>query len=172
MTGSKTTNFKLPKLRSRFIKCTLVALYFLAIGIYFYQGFQPYPVDATAPNRLFIPSINLSTPVDDVSKTGQKISVPEVIAGAYSENTNKTLLLGHSSTVFERLGDLKIGDSLVFDDNSYRITKIITVTKAEIDMSDVLAPAEQPTIILMTCTGQHIAGHDYTHRIVITASAI
>ena len=173
MKGSKNTNlrsFKLPKTRSYTIKSALVAVYILTLGIYLYRGFQPYPVDASAPARLLAPSINLSTPVDDVDKNGAKITVPEVIAGAYSENPNKTLLIGHSNTVFDRLSELKIGDQLIFDNHNYAIAKITTVAKENIDMTELLSSAEQPTIVLMTCTGQHISGHDYTHRLIITAT--
>ena len=152
-------------------RAIFLALYALLLGTYLYHGFQPYPVDASADIRLHIPEIHLSAPVNDVSKVDARIEVPEVIAGAYSENPYKTLLVGHSNTVFSRLGDLNIGDEITFDSQAYRITRIITEEKSQIDMSDILAPASTPTIILMTCTGAHIRGHDYTHRLIITATA-
>lgn len=167
-----STTFRLPKTFFHRLRLGFLAAYIFGIGIYLYYGLQPYRVDASAPIRLVVPSINLSTPVDNVTKTGHSLDVPEFIAGAYSENTNKTLLIGHSNTVFERLSDLKIGQRLTFDDQSYQITRIITAAKANISMPDILSPVSTPTVILMTCTGTHLGGHDYSHRLIITAEAV
>lgn len=163
-------SFRLPKTSFLGFRIGFLIALFLLPAIYTYYGFQPYRVDASAPERLFIPSINLSTPVDNVSKNGFSLEVPEIIAGAYSENTNKTLLIGHSNTVFEHLNRLNPGDTLIFDEQTYQIRNITTKAKSEIDMSQILSAAEQPTIILMTCTGQHLSGHDYSHRLIITAT--
>ena len=160
---------KAPRARARII---LPVLYVALLGVYLYHGFQPFSVDASGPIRLSANSINLSTPVDNVEKTGSKIAVPEHIAGAYSESTNKTLLIGHSNTVFDRLGDLKLGDTITFDHTPYQITRIVTEAKANIDMSALLAPEDTPTIVLMTCTGTFVKGHDYTHRLIVTATSL
>lgn len=161
--------FRLPKKPITGFRALFLVACFLLPAFYTYQGLKPFSADAVAKERLFVPSINLSAPVRDVAKTGATIEVPEVIAGAYSEKPNKTLLIGHSNTVFQGLKHLKTGTDIVFDGQIYQIKTIETKTKSEIDMSKILAAAEQPTIILMTCTGQHIKDHDYTHRLIITA---
>lgn len=172
MRGRKTNSFRLPKARFRGLRIAFMAAYLFTLGFYLYHGFQPYQVGASAPERLFIPSIGLSTPVDDIAKIGPALEVPEVIAGAYSENTHKTLLVGHSNTVFTRLKELQTGASLTFDRQNYLVTSVTVKAKSEIDMSEILAPTPEPTLILMTCTGQHLSGHDYSHRLIITAQKV
>ena len=162
----KTTTFSLPVSRRKY--CVL-GLYLLFFSAFLYFGLQPAPVDASATSHLSIPSIQLDTPVETVSKQGRKITVPEVIAGAYSENPNKTLLLGHSNTVFQHLKDLQIGQQITFDNHNYTIKSIDVKQKGDIRMSEILSESDTPTLILMTCAGEHLSGHDYTHRVIITA---
>ena len=161
--------FCLRKRRFSIFRALFLTAYFLLSAFYTYHGLQPYSADTSAEVRLEIPSINLATPVDSVTKTDAKLDVPEIIAGAYSEHPNKTLLVGHSNTVFQGLKNLDLSTTIIFDQKAYQVIDITTKAKEDIDMSEILGPETNDTIILMTCAGQHIKGHDYTHRLIITA---
>ena len=152
-------------------KLRLLAIFLcaFAVGVYLYHGFQPIPVDAEQKTQLEIPTIGLSTPVEEVQRQGNTITAPEVIAGVYQENPSRLLLIGHSSTVFQQLHQVKLGDQITYASQTYTVQDIQTLPKAQINMNQILAPTETPTIVLMTCAGQHLSGHDYTHRLIIEA---
>ena len=168
--------------RHRFSRKTLalvaVFLMYLLGGVaFFYFGFQPaisakdvYAEEAkNAETTLTIPDIGLSSPVSEVKLSGQELEVPEQIAGSYSVHTNKTLLLGHASTVFTDLKNLREGATITYDNKDYLVSTIEIKEKSSILMKEILKEEDRDTIVLMTCSGDHISGNDYSHRLIITA---
>lgn len=160
---------------------TLVAIFFVyfAAGFaFFYFGFKPavsatdaYAKEAeTANSELIIPAINLDIPVTKVGMTDNNLDVPEQIVGSYSVHKNKTLLIGHSTTAFTGLKDLKIGDQVLYNDQTYTVTNIEQKEKASISMKEILKAEEKDTVVLMTCSGEQITKTDFSHRLIITAS--
>lgn len=142
----------------------------IALPVYLYVGLQPrVPADAASYPRLSIASIDLDTPVERLELDGKQLHVPDMIAGSYSSERNKTLLIGHSSTVFEKLDHLEIGQEVNYNDRVYQITTVETLRKEEISMARVLSEANVDTIILMTCAGESLPNQDATHRLIITA---
>ncbi len=127
---------------------------------------------ATATSTLSIPSISLTAPVTTIPFTGPKLDVPEQIAGSYSVHDNKTLIIGHSSTIFQGLKETKIGEKITLNNKMYQIMKIEEKAKSDISMQDVLQEENIDTIILMTCSGESIPGTDgdHTHRLIVTAT--
>lgn len=147
-----------------------VSLYVLAFAVYLVIGLQPaeatqYEVAA----ELDIPSINLTVDVTRLSLNENKLDTPDTIVGSYSRTENKTLLIGHSSTVFDNLKNVKLKDQVNYDGQSYRVVGIHKMEKAEVKMDDLLQRADKDTLVIMTCAGQLLDGGDATHRLVLTA---
>ena len=144
----------------------------LVLPLYLYFGLQPnIPADAASYPRLVIPGIQLDTPVEELELEDRQLNVPDMIAGSYSSEPNKTLIVGHSSTVFEDLDQLEIGQELTYNDRNYEITYLEVLAKEKISMRKVLAGATEDTLILMTCAGESLPNQDATHRLIITARA-
>lgn len=153
-------------------------LYLIVFFAYVFIGFQPMTssatedIDENASGRLLINSISLDTPVVEVSLKDHTLNVPDDIAGSFVKNENKTFLFGHSSTVFKNLKSITFGDTIDYNDHSYKVVNIETRKKEEISMNQVLKAEEKDTVILMTCTGESLGNNDYTHRLIITAEVI
>lgn len=165
--------------RTRIIHMAILSAYFIAGFAFITIGLQPsqsansvYAAEAAgATATLDAPSINLSAPVTDVPLVGKNLEVPEQIAGAYSLHTNKTLIIGHSSTIFSSLKDLQVGQQFTYKSTSFTIKSISEKKKEDISMQEVLSAADTPTVVLMTCSGDTIpnTNGDHTHRLIITA---
>ena len=172
--------------RSRFsrekkIYLAIFATYFLAAFAFVTIGLQPinnassvYAAETeTATNLLIIKKIRLYAPVKNIVMLNDNtLEVPEQIAGAYSVHKNKTLIIGHSSTVFSNLKKLKIGEKISYNGKEYTISSIEKKQKQDVIMKDILKPEETDTLVLMTCSGEKIEGTngDHTHRLIITAN--
>ncbi len=132
------------------------------------KTYQAPAAPANTAGRLYIPSIGLNTPVQTVRLQNHDIPVPATIAGAYSQATNKTLLVGHTPGVFTNLKYLRAGQTFSYNNHTYRIQSVQNLAYAEVNMASILASAAQETVVLMTCAGQ-IYGTTATHRLVIVA---
>ncbi len=148
------------------------ALFFLIMmPIYLFIGMQPtISLDYSGYPNLEIPVIGLNTPVTTLELKNHQLIAPELIAGSFSQHDNKTLIIGHSSSVFEKLNKLKSGDQFVYQDKSYVITNSEVLAKSNVNMQAILAPAPSDTIILMTCAGDPLPNQDATHRLIVTAT--
>jgi len=156
----------------RTIKVVLVLFLTVALPVYLYLGFQPnIPADAASYPQLTITAIGLETPVEELELNGRQLDVPDMIAGSYSSEPNKTLIVGHSSTVFADLDNVEIGQEMTYDGRLYEVTYREILAKNNISMTKVLSEAPVDTIILMTCAGESLPGQDATHRLIITAQA-
>lgn len=152
-------------------KKIFIGVYFLAFAIYLIIGLQP--VGATNYNivgALNIPEINLSSDVAAVEIENGRLETPNNIVGSYSRANNKTFLFGHSSTVFANLNDLKVGDEIVYNDDTFYVSQVDIIPKSEIRMSQLLKTADKNTLVIMTCAGTDLGDGDSTHRLIITAS--
>ena len=97
------------------------------------------------------------------------LTAPDQIAGLYYAAENNTFIIGHSSTIFGSLHNLKLNDQIKLDNHTYKITNLYIQAKDSISMSKVLEPKAIPTLTLMTCHGEKIAENDYTERLILTA---
>ena len=130
--------------------CTLFVVY-LVIGL--------QPADAVEYNitdHLGIASIQLSSDVTSLSVTKNGLETPDSIVGSYQNNRNKTLLIGHSSTVFTRLHEVEVGDTVYYGDKLYRVVNKIVLAKSDINMKDVLKTESIDTLKIMTCAGDDL----------------
>lgn len=158
----------------------LLAFYAIAVPTYLYFGFQPsgdkafaYAEEArTATGSLAIPRINLTAPMADVELNGRVLTAPNYIVGRYQAYDNKVLVMGHSSTVFQRLPEVSVGDEILYDGQSFEIVSKEVKAKSEILMSEILKDEKEPTLVLMTCSGEHLSGQDYSHRLIIYAKKV
>lgn len=153
------------------LRTVLIGLYVVVFGAYVIWGLQPaeaaqsYEISA----ELNIPSISLVSDVTTLQIEDHELKTPNNIVGSFSRAENKTLLIGHSTTVFQNLNNVKIGDEINYDNGIYVVKNIKVLEKANVDMSKILASTEKQTLEIMTCTGDLLDGGDATHRLIITA---
>lgn len=145
-------------------------LYIVAFFAYVIVGLQP----AEAKNyeisgQVVIPSIKLSSDVTTLELVDHKLDTPDAIVGSYSKYSSKIFLVGHSSTVFKNLKNVKLNDYIYYNGASYRIRQIETLAKSDINMNGLLMPAKEQTIVIMTCAGERLGEKDATHRLIVTA---
>ncbi len=103
--------------------------------------------------QLIIPSLDYELPIYEGTEDAQlKKGVGRYIGSAYPGVTDNCVLSGHRDTVFTKLGDLKIGASIIVNtDNglfSYEVTGIRIV---EADDKTVIVPTDVATLTLTTC---------------------
>lgn len=153
------------------ITSVFIALYFIAFSIYIIIGLQPAEAIKSydISGKLSIPSINLDADVTTLTLNEHRLDTPETIVGSYSKAQNKTLLIGHSTTVFADLERLKLNETINYNGSTYRITNIDMVPKSTINMDQLLSAADKDTIIIMTCAGQLYENSDSSHRLLISA---
>ena len=152
-------------------KKVFIGVYFLAFAVWLIVGLQPVgAANYNIVGALSIPEINLSSNVAAVEVENGHLETPNNIVGSYSRADNKTFLFGHSSTVFANLNDLKIGDEINYNGDTFYVSKIDVLPKSEIRMSQLLKTADKNTLVMMTCAGTDLGDGDSTHRLIITAS--
>lgn len=153
------------------LKTVLIGLYAVVFVAYIIVGLKPaeaaqsYEISA----ELSIPSIDLVSDVTTLHLEDHGLETPDSIVGSFSRAENKTLLIGHSSTVFQNLDKVAVADEITYDDDIYIVKQIEILEKSEIDMSKLLAQADENTLVIMTCAGTDLGNGDATHRLIITA---
>ena len=165
---------------ARRVKLGLAIFYAIAIPTFIVVGLQPADTAAevkaseiaSAEEYLSIRSIGLETPVDRVYLKNNTLNAPEYIAGAYHAHANKTLVIGHSLTIFENLDRIRVGDQIDYEDGTYVVTSLETREKSAISMNEILKDEDEPTLILMTCAGERLSGVDFSHRLIVRAEKV
>lgn len=163
------------ELRKRFdLRMIVTILYVVFACAYLAVGFviDLTPADAAeydASTDIHIPVIDLDSDVTTLHLNENVLDTPDTIVGRFTWAENKTLLVGHAGTVFQNLKYLTVGDEIYYDEVWYKVVKMEVKAKAEISMTEILAEAEEETIIIMTCSGQDLGGGDATHRLIVTA---
>lgn len=166
---SRDAEFKLK--RPKFGIFLAISYFVIAAGFSIYV-FMPKIADATSEERLFMPSISLIARVRDIQQENKTLIAPDTIAGAYKSTPRKTVIIGHSSTIFKDLKNLSYEDTFTFDNKKYQITKMEIVEKSTIDMGSIVKDTQNNTVVLMTCYGDPLGDQDYTHRLIITAEEV
>ena len=146
-------------------------VYIMAFAIYVIVGLSPAKAhDYKVSGSFAIPSINLVSDVTTLEITNRKLDTPDTIVGSYSRAQNKTLLIGHSTTVFQNLDRVGMGDELIYNGVSYYVNDIVIRKKEDISMIDLLKKEDNETLVVMTCAGELLGGGEATHRLIVTAS--
>ena len=143
----------------------LAFLVYVAVGIGSTAGAKQYDVES----ELLVPAIDLSSDVTRMELEGRKLNTPDTIVGSYSNHDNKTLLIGHASTVFHDLNKVQADDLVIYHDLMYKVVSIQTFRKDEINMNQLLEAEKVDTIVLMTCAGEDLGNGDATHRLILEA---
>ena len=147
-------------------------LYFAVVAGFTAYVFMPKAVDASSEERLFMPSIGLIARVKDIERTGNQLIAPDTIAGAYQPTNHKTVIIGHSTTIFKGLKDIDDEAEFTFDSVKYKVKSIEIVEKRYVNMEDIVSETPVKTVVLMTCYGEPLGGQDFTHRLVNTAEEV
>lgn len=131
--------------------------------------------DDTNPKTLAvltIPSINLEVAVrEGTGSASLKYSVGHYARSAMPGETGNCVIMGHRNYTygefFNRLNELAAGDTLTLEraGNQYTYT-VDEAFVVEPDDTDVLNPAEDAVLTLITCTPVRIA----THRLIVRCS--
>lgn len=157
----------------RQIKIVMTVFYMIAIPAFIIIGLQPaQAAEVDGLPTLRIDSVGIETPVAESELKDRQLSVPDTIAAVYAENPSKLLLIGHSSTVFQNLKNIEVGDEVSYDGRKYVVKNLEIKLKAKISMKQILAPAERETMIIMTCAGEPLGANDYTHRLIVMAERV
>ena len=152
-------------------KTVLIGLYAVVFAVYVIIGLRPaeaarsYEISA----MLSIPSIGLVSDVTNLQIEDHELKTPDHIVGSFSRAENKTLLIGHSSTAFQNLNRLDVGEEISYGDHIYMVQKVEVLEKSAIDMSKLLKKADEDTLVVMTCAGTDLGDGDATHRLIVTA---
>lgn len=154
-------------------RAIFLSIYIAFFAAYLFVGLQPadaesYEISAS----LEIPAIGLVSDVTTLHLDGDRLNTPEYIVGSYARSSHRTLLIGHSTTVFQNLHILQIGDQITYDDTTYTIQNIATVEKSAINMEELLKnpiTTSRDSLVLMTCAGDLLNSGDATHRLIIIA---
>ena len=167
--GGKNNSFRIKRPKFSIIFGVIYFCIVAGLTAYF---FIPKPVDASSDERLFIPSIGLVARVQNIEREENSLKAPDYAVGAYRATIHKTVLIGHSSTVFENLHNIKLKDKFKFDEKNYVVQKIEILEKTMIDMNEIVAETEENTVVLMTCYGEQLSGQDFSHRLIVTAKEV
>ena len=115
--------------------------------------YDQYPEPGDKVGTITLESLDLSWPIiegtdeDQLSK-GVGHYIGSVLPGIY----DNSILSGHRSTVFGRLGELKKGDRILVETSAGTFVYVITKFKV-VDRSDqtVIQPSVDPILTLTTC---------------------
>lgn len=152
------------------LRYLFVGLYVVLFVVYIIVGLQPAgAVNYEVSANLNIPSIGLDTDVTSLTLEDNRLNTPDTIVGSYSQAKNKTLLIGHSTTIFENLRSIIIGEKIIYNDKSYEVAEYYVEAKNDISMTELLQTESRDTIVLMTCAGTLLDGGDATHRLIVVA---
>ena len=159
------------ELRKRFnAKAFLAVGYVLVAVIYIVIGLQPArAIQYDTYTQIIIPEIELVSDVTKLTLDNNALNTPDAIVGSYSRNQNKTLLIGHSTSVFQNLKEVKMYSEILYNGNRYVVTEIKTMGKSEINMNQILKSEDRETLIIMTCAGELLENGDATYRLLVTA---
>ncbi|MBR3052014.1 sortase [Candidatus Saccharibacteria bacterium] len=147
-----------------------VILYCLVFATYMIVGLTgAEAAEFDVETGLYLPSIGLMANVTEMELKDRRLNTPDTIVGSFSENKNKTLLVGHSSTIFRNLNNIAVGDKLTYRGRLYRVTSTEVREKKDVNMAKILKAEKIDTLILMTCAGQDLGGGDASHRLIVEA---
>jgi LPXTG-site transpeptidase (sortase) family protein len=122
-------------------------------GIQRLPVYDQYPEPGDKVGTITLESLDLSWPIIEGTEEAQLSQgvghyIGSVLPGIY----DNSILSGHRSTVFGRLGELKTGDRILVETSAGTFVYVISSFKV-VDRSDqtVIQPTDDPTLTLTTC---------------------
>lgn len=115
--------------------------------------YDPYPKPGDKVGTITLESLDLSWPIIEGTEEAQlSRGVGHYIGSVLPGINDNSILSGHRSTVFGRLGELEKGDRILIETSAGTFVYVISKFKV-VDRSDqtVIQPTEDPTLTLTTC---------------------
>lgn len=115
--------------------------------------YDPYPKPGDKVGTITLESLDLSWPIIEGTEEDQlSKGVGHYIGSVLPGIKDNSILSGHRSTVFGRLGELKKGDRILVETSAGTFVYVIKKFKV-VDRSDrtVIQPSDDPTLTLTTC---------------------
>lgn len=115
--------------------------------------YDPYPKPGDKVGTITLESLDLSWPIIEGTDEQQlSKGVGHYVGSVLPGIDDNSILSGHRSTVFGRLGELKKGDRILIETSAGTFVYVIKKFKV-VDRSDqtVIQPSEDPTLTLTTC---------------------
>lgn len=115
--------------------------------------YDQYPEQGDKVGTITLESLDLSWPIIEGTEEDQlSKGVGHYIGSVLPGIKDNSILSGHRSTVFGRLGELKKGDRILVETSAGTFVYVITKFKV-VDRSDqtVIQPSDDPTLTLTTC---------------------
>lgn len=126
--------------------------------------------DGGSKGVLYIPAIDLIACVVDAPIVNRAHVIPDRDVGHLAgtawldDDWARIVLAGHTPGVFERLDELRRGDVIwLFDQGRAERYVVVLMTLTDISDWDWLAPTDDETLTLITCT------EDETRRLIVHA---
>lgn len=120
-----------------------------------------------------LPSLKLSWPIyEGTTETQLARGVGHYVKSVLPGETDNSVLSGHRTTVFNRLGELEIGELILVKTKAgtftYKISKFRTVMRTS---KAVIVPTETATLTLTTCYPFNNVGLT-TRAFIVTADLV
>ena len=115
--------------------------------------YDPYPKPGDKVGTITLESLGLSWPIIEGTEEDQlSKGVGHYIGSVLPGINDNSILSGHRSTVFGRLGELEKGDRILVETSAGTFVYVIVKFKV-VDRSDqaVIQPSDDPTLTLTTC---------------------
>ena len=115
--------------------------------------YEQYPKPGDKVGTITLESLDLSWPIIEGTEEDQlSQGVGHYIGSVLPGISDNSILSGHRSTVFGRLGELKKGDRILVETSAGTFVYVIVKFKV-VDRSDqtVIQPSDDPTLTLTTC---------------------
>ena len=133
-------------------------------------AYDPYPEKGDRIGTITFESLGLSWPIFEGTQEAQlSQGVGHYIGSVLPGVLDNSILSGHQSNVFARLGELEKGDRILVETDAgifvYEITKFEVVDRSD---QSVIQPSDDPILTLTTCYPFGAIG-ETTQAYIVTA---
>jgi sortase A len=135
--------------------------------------YETYPEKGDRVGTITLESLGLSWPIFEGTQEAQlSKGVGHYIGSVLPGVIDNSILSGHQSTVFARLGELEKGDRILIETNAGVFVYVITMFEV-VDRSDqtVIQPSDDATLTLTTCYPFGAIGNT-TEAYIVTAELV
>ena len=135
--------------------------------------YDPYPEEGDRVGTVTLESLDLSWPIYEGTEEEQlSLGVGHYIGSVLPGIQDNSILSGHRSTVFARLGELEKGDRILVETSAgtfvYVINRFEVVDRAD---QTVIQPSDDPVLTLTTCFPFGNIGNT-TEAYIVTAELV
>ena len=116
-------------------------------------AYKPYPKTGADLGTFDLPTLGLTWPIIQGTEHPQLAKgVGHYLKSVLPGQSDNSVLAGHRETVFNRLGELKLGDKILVTTDAGRFTYRVRTFRV-VDRTDrtVIMPTDTPVLTLVTC---------------------